>query len=434
MEKIYVADKVRPVYEEACSHQYLSQTPLGSVDISDGIVLPKQRGTFDGTGVLDADGKIVPYSERGFDGDCFKVPENTAVSDEEVIYGGVMFEHWGHFLTETTARLYHFLKKNPENRRIAFAAAHKKMPKVCRDFFRLLGVSEERMIFVCEPCRFKKIIVPEASFSLFKKEFSPLFLVPFDIVRAAVKPEKYEKIYLTKRKWAGLDFRCFGEKELEDVFKRNGYQIFSPEKLSLKKQIALIAGAAEIVTTNGTLAHNILFARDGVRLTVLNRSSGALVTQMQINEARRADYAFVDACREFLPVSHIHGPFLWAVTPELEAFLADRGMVLASERDPAAGFELFLHAWGDVYQKNREAYNILLRDENNDNDRALIERLADCFRPNRGLKKLFARIMFHLTCGRAKVFFKYRYKGASFVKTPENVQFVRELKRRSAGS
>lgn len=430
MERIYVTDKVRPSYQEICSRRYLSQTDLKSVEVPDGTILPKRRGTFDGTGVLDAGGKIVPYSERGFDGDSFEVPAAAAVSDEEVIYGGVMFEHWGHFLTETTARLYHFLQRNPENLRIAFAAAHKKMPKVCRDFFRLLGVSEERMIFVCEPCRFKKIIVPEASFSLFKKEFSPLFLVPFDIVRAAVKPEKYEKIYLTKRKWAGLDFQCFGEKELEDVFKRSGYRVFSPERLSLKKQIALIAGASEIVTTNGTLAHNILFAKDGVRLTVLNRSSGALVTQMQINEARGADYAFVDACREFLPVSHIHGPFLWAVTPQLEQFLADRKMTPAAAGNPSAGFDLFLKAWGNVYQKNKEAYNILLRDENN--DRALIERLADCFRPNRGLKKFFARIMFHLTCGRPKVSFKYRYKGASFVKTPENIQFAKELKKRSA--
>lgn len=430
MERIYVSDKVRPVYEKVCAHRYLSEAALKSVEIPEGTILPKKRGTFDGTGVLDAGGKIVPYSERGFDGDSFEIPEKTAFSDEEVIYGGVMFEHWGHFLTETTARLYHFLNRNPEKRRIAFAAAHETMPKVCRDFFSLSGVSEDRIIFVCEPCRFKKVIVPEASFSLFKKEFSPLFLAPFDIVRNAVKPAGYEKIYLTKRKWAGLDFQCFGEKELEDVFKRNGYQVFSPEKLSLKQQIALIAGAEEIVTTNGTLAHNILFAKDGVRLTVLNRSAGALVTQMQINEARRAGYAFVDACREFLPVSHIHGPFLWAVTPELEKFLTDRKMAPAAGTDPCAGFDLFLKAWGNVYQKNKEAYNILLADKNN--DRALIERLADCFKPNKGMKKFFARIMFHLTCGRAKVFFKYRYKGASFVETPENIKFVEELKRRPA--
>ncbi|MCQ2741610.1 MAG: glycosyltransferase 61 family protein, partial [Alphaproteobacteria bacterium] len=62
-----------------------------------------------------------------------------------------------------------------------------------------------------------------------------------------------------------------GEKEIEKVFKQNGYKIVYPEKLTLKNQIKCMGNAKEIVGVSGTGMHMALFAEKGTKITVLER-------------------------------------------------------------------------------------------------------------------------------------------------------------------
>ncbi len=84
--------------------------------------------------------------------------------------------------------------------------------------------------------------------------------MPFDRIVKRVEAAGYDKVYLSKNKWTGLDFQCFDEEKLEQAFRMNGYHVVYPEKMTLKEQIAVLKGASEIAAPAGTLAHNILFA------------------------------------------------------------------------------------------------------------------------------------------------------------------------------
>ena len=88
---------------------------------------------------------------------------------------------------------------------------------------------------------------------------------------------------------------CINEKYFEDFFVAKGYDVISPEELSLTEQISLVSGAEKIACTLGTLAHWLLFCRPNTEITVLTRVDyTVLPPQCLINEAKQADWHIVD--------------------------------------------------------------------------------------------------------------------------------------------
>lgn len=435
MENFYVDERFLNSFQKVFEKNYVQDAPLGTAEVLNGCVLLRQKGSFKGIGVLDDQNVPVDFSKRYYPNDEFCVPSCPDEKDETVIYGGYLFEHWGHFLVESTCRLWYVLQNADDKTPVVFGAA-REPSKVFLDFFELLGVAD-RIEFVYRPTRFKKVIVPEPAFLFCRQEsISPLFLKPFDRIAERVTPAGYKKVYLSKSKWSGLDFQCFGEEKLERAFKENGYRIVYPEKMTLKEQVAVLKGAEEIATTAGTLAHNILFAPDlGDKrrtLIILNRAPLPLPVQACLNQLRNVRCLSVDAFYSPVETSFIKGPFFWHITGFVRKAFQDLNMTLPAAGEGKAPFERFVKAWGNVYwNKQGEAYTDLIGQiEDDESERATVSRLADCFKRKSLFKRQLFRLMYHLTKGKAKSAFKFLYKGASFVKTEENKAFLRRLKER----
>jgi hypothetical protein len=288
-----------------------------------GIILPLRRtkksnglvsATYEG-GVSDKKGNFVAglirnLNNPNFNYNCnesYKVKkDNLEYSDETVIFGGILFKSFGHVYLDTLTRLWWVIKNPDKNYRLVFV----NIPNQefwCYDFFDMLNIPRNRIVILNKPTKFKKIIIPDESIhsqSGFKSEFFTII----DTISSSVKPSPYKKIYLTRSQLEEKD--CINEEYFENFYKKRGYKVISPEKYSVKEQIAFMAGAEEVVSTVGTLSHNILFSKKNITLTMLTRVDNLLIPQIIINEIKNINYFIIDVTKNILPTTHVKGCFL----------------------------------------------------------------------------------------------------------------------------
>ena len=318
----------------ALNKKYFSDRELGAKTIDNGIILPanpnfKKRG-----GVCDGDFKFVAGLLRGASskgwGNILSgyVVERDQLehSDEEVIFGGVMMGHFGHFISECLIRLWYVIEHPEMNNRIAFIVTVRGKKEFHYVLFELMGIPRERVVFVERPTQFKSVIVPDVS-NFSHQYFTKEWLLPYQTVAKNVTPGNVKKLYLTRTAFEGdrrPGIHCFGEKYFEDYFTKKGYTVVSPERLPLKTQIELVIGADEIASTLGSLSHFSLFCKPGTKFIMLDRADNGVVgIQCLINEATDIDWYIVDASKNFLHCNRYTGASLLGSTLSWKQFVAD---------------------------------------------------------------------------------------------------------------
>ena len=243
-----------------------------------------------------------------------------AKSEETVIWGGFIMDHYGHFITDTFARLWYAVKYSSDQHKIAFLIYNHKVndqEKVFDslypyhiDLLNLLGITEDRILLINTPTQFKQIIAPKQSVYWGDTYDEELSMLAYDKVRESVTPKKDKKIYLSRSKF---DANMFNEGYFEKFFEDRGFKVIYPEQMPIKDQIAYLAGADEIAATVGTLTHQILFAKDNVKLIGLLRTHKTMFMRRQgiINKIRNVDYAYVDVSINLFPIpKHFENVFL----------------------------------------------------------------------------------------------------------------------------
>lgn len=318
----------RAEWEKVCSQNYYSDRELTVTTAKNAIVLPTKiiddsKGILKG-GICDENFNFL----AGFFRYGNNVPGYTAITssysvdksdiavcDETVIFGGVLFGHFGHIILECMNRLWWCIENPDCNFKIVFTTLWGKKNWIM-DFFTLLDIHHDRIMFIDQPTQFKEIIIPEESVYGWK-EYTDKYLVPHKklIQNSTINcKKKISKIYLTRRLFSGQLKYC-NEIYFENFYKQQGYEIISPESLPLNEQIALIANADEIATTLGTLSHLAVFAKPGTKFTILTRvSDQILIPQCLINQAAQIDYLFVDPSMNYLFSHRVQGVVLFGTS------------------------------------------------------------------------------------------------------------------------
>ena len=338
-KRIYTDDLLKDQKAAVYCQNYFRSTESRTNEIADGIVLPlkmylNERGesVFKG-GIVHRDGTFFSPSAHihkldtaiGSLTEGYVVDEkDVSFNDGTVIYGGILFDHFGHFLTESVSRLWYICEHTAENIRIAFLPLKNQKPSPqIYEFFELLGIKREQIILIDRPTRFPKIVVPDTT-SVFCGYYTDKFMMPYRTVSERVEPKNEEKIYLSRRKFKG-GITIYGEDRLEDAFKKNGFKVLYPERLSLKEQIAYVKGAREIACVMGTAAHLCLFAKEHTKMIVLERTEHINEEQILIQQAARSDWYTISANMNYLPVDNEFSPILMGITDSLAAFFKDGG-------------------------------------------------------------------------------------------------------------
>jgi len=323
--------------DTACEHlEYRKKSP-DITTVENAVVLPRKitgNGAVPvwGTGgVLDENLDFVDASaykgDFGEFGGKYRYDEKTMIhSDEEVIYFGVFLKHWGHFLVDLCSRMWILLKEEFQHMKIVYCAEqHVEMDGNYLEFMERLGVKKENLVHVLTPVTYSKVIIPEVSYfpnQWFTKEYMEIF----EQVSKDICYEHnfyYDKVYFTRKNFISAQKKEFGEEGITEAFERNGFEILSPEQLTLSQQLVIWNTAREIVCMNGSIPLNILFSRNDGKVIVLNKTPKIHENLLSLQSMMKKNIFYIDVYLERFANKKVklgEGPFLLTPAKNLKKY------------------------------------------------------------------------------------------------------------------
>lgn len=292
-------------------------------------------------GVLDSSCQFVElsaYHGGWIDQGGYYNFDSDDTSDDTVIYMGLFFKHWGHFLVDLLPRLW-FISSYPEiskKCKIAYIGEDKPSGNYLL-LLNLLGIKEEQLIHITKPTQFKHIIVPAYSCRpciWYTDEYVNMFNT---IVDHALKDNQVtihliniDKVYFSRTAFGKASGTEFGEDMIESIYKDNGYTILYPEKLSLYDQIYVWNHAKTIACVNGSIPLNLVFCRNkDLKLTILNKTSVLHLNPYLYYLMREVQYEHIDVYIEPYKWNKPNlgsGPFLMSITSSFIDYLNKNNM------------------------------------------------------------------------------------------------------------
>lgn len=347
-------------------NMYKNETKMAYLEIENGIILPRimvDDGLMWGAGgVCDKNNNFIKSSEYhgGWaEHGGFYEWDKEEYREEEVVYFGVFFQHWGHFLVDLIGRLWYFTQRNiGTDVKLAYLGEEEPSGNYL-EFFELLGIGQDRLIHIKKPTRFKKVIVPEFSCRTciwYTNEFQSIF----DSIVARAEKEKTiieeipagAKVYFSRLTFGKAQKSEFGEKLLGEWLAKNGYLIVSPEKLGLREQIYVWNHASEIICLNGSIPINVAFSCNPyLKLTVMNKTSLPHKNLELFLLMRSCKAEFIDVYQEPFkgyPKSLGEGPFLLCICDDVRKYSEKRGMSLPVS-ESAIKKDYFCNYWRAVW-------------------------------------------------------------------------------------
>ncbi len=251
------------------------------------------------TGVLTHDLKPVPESITWRGGNRWtfesRIPADSEINHETGthMFAGLLYGHFGHFLVESTARLWAIEQLKGKIDSIVFVPKLQvRLERVLenyRPFFDLLEI-DIPMVNLAEPTRFETVMVPQQGFGM----FGMVMGIPEyrDFMRSrigrSVTGDGTEKLYISRSALPQKRGGLLGEEKIEEYLSDEGYRIFHPQLHSFEDQLAAYKSADFIISADGSPLHMAaLAAKPTVKVAVLARRP---------NVAKQFDYQFRAFC------------------------------------------------------------------------------------------------------------------------------------------
>jgi hypothetical protein len=130
---------------------------------------------------------------------------------------------------------------------------------------------------------------------------------------------------------------------------------------------------------------------------------------------------------------HLNGPFYFHLTPKISRLLLSLKIKFPIQHKEENLFDSFFNDWGKIYgNKESTAYSNLISLVGKTTENAkLVSQLADCFISPNKYKKFLYKLLYEISFGRIKSFFRFKWKGNEFNPTKENIKYRKLLKEKS---
>lgn len=262
----------------------------------------------DGKGGLVVDDNYIPdsfiragrWSDRSY-----QINEEELIHYEnDVVYLGLVHEIWGHCITDNLKHLWCLLdsewrEKHKDVKYVYSILYGKKLPENFLWIIEKLGVPRENLLEIRYPTIFKTLYFPDASFSYENGffTFTNHYRQLIEKISSGIAPANIQKVYFSRTKIKGSLFsfkKDYGEKSIEELFKKQGYTIIYPEKLSVENCISIIKGARVLAATEGSVSHNSVFLQTGASLILLRKADIINWYQLALNEVNNLDVTMID--------------------------------------------------------------------------------------------------------------------------------------------
>lgn len=251
--------------------------------------------------------------------------ENPVFMDQKVVFLGYLNDQWGHFLVDAITRIWYYLKNDKSVDKYVFYTKEGKEPIIggnYKKFFQLYNIYDKIEV-INSPTKYREVVIPEMGYKRYgwySEEYKSIFR---KLGESVINSQRYcnipsaEKVFLSRSQLQPV--REFGLGMLDDLFQKNGYKVIYPEKTDLAVLIYLLNQAKVVATMDGSIHHNILFARDNIDLIIVDRRVIADTNEIEINRFKDLSVTFVDANLPIYMVD-IKGPYILYCNNYLENY------------------------------------------------------------------------------------------------------------------
>jgi hypothetical protein len=317
-------------------------------------------------GIYNSDGSLcVPALHLKDTGSTSQFEDIPVDNDKRVlpllhpgIYGGLFFNHFGHFLVESIGRLWAVNGPDPEMASLPIYV-FELWGKInlgdeqhfVSQILRLLGVDIGRIITIDEPSIISMLVIPQQKYGWHLIASPPADFVRFlfnaqtrvtDMVkRSTLLPRR---VYVSRALIDPSRGKVAGEQQFERFLEEHGYQTFYPEQYPLTKQVEIYANAEKLIFCEGSAVHAcILLPCIQADIAVILRRKESDVTAQFSGVGKK-----VSVIQAILKHRSLGLPTWHGVTTvdyfECSRLLRDEGFVSG-----------FFDRWGAVRQKEEEA-------------------------------------------------------------------------------
>lgn len=256
-------------------------------------------------------------------------PSRMPTDPRPSVYFGFIDPHFGHFITDSLARLWWFREAAEPDRQIVFHGP--ALSPWMREFLQLAGIRLDAFASHAAPTLLRDIVVPRPAIALETSLWSAFLESTADIATRAlagsegVTSRSDQPVYLSRHRIHPLRRIVHGESRLIDYLVQRKCLIVSPETLSLAEQIRLFNTHRVFIGPWGSAHHMTMFSRDPA--THIHISPQLKRTQFMLDAAKGNTAIYIRSRRLFSALKKApstQDDLLWL--PETISALKDLGI------------------------------------------------------------------------------------------------------------
>lgn len=217
------------------------------------------------------------------------------------LFGGRFYAHFGHFLSETLARLWALDHLQEPIEGVLFFPAYNDHEAVAAKLFAQLNeiLDIEVPYKICDQFyRVDRLIVPPQGNGVGRLMASSPDMRAFITkhLRRDLAPAPHKKIYISRSgSFNKIGRGCLGEDRLEELLREEGYFIFHPQEHSWEDELRHYLSATHILGPDGSPFHMVNFTgRSDLNVGIIQRRPGHDARQMA-NQGRLYGIENIDA-------------------------------------------------------------------------------------------------------------------------------------------
>ena len=189
---------------------------------------------------------------------------------EPYIFGGLVHNHYGHFITESLSRFSLCKKFSLKFALFVYSMPQSSMPQSFKDFLNDCHIQYDIFDIRSNNFIFNQIFIPAPGLVLGRGSVNYYHKNISKMVDTQIVPSKNKILYISKKKYCQANHNHGGttidynfEQKIEDFLVNTyGAQIIYPDEHSIKNQINAINEHEIIIGPCGSNMHTILLAKD----------------------------------------------------------------------------------------------------------------------------------------------------------------------------